>query len=61
MLCNLYHQQHTHIPIISCNGNLLSSLFIVLKETNGIFGPRIQDILFIPINVYVKASKSDIK
>jgi len=45
-------------PIISCNGNC-SSLFIILKETNGIFGPRVQEILFTPINVIVKASKSD--
>jgi len=46
-------------PIISCNGNLLSFLFIALKETNGIFGLRVQEILFTPINVIVKASKYD--
>ncbi|KYN31568.1 hypothetical protein ALC56_14066 [Trachymyrmex septentrionalis] len=45
-------------PIISCNGNLLSCLFIVLKETNDIFESRVQETLFIPINVIVKASKS---
>jgi len=47
--------------IISCNRNLLSSLFIELKETNVIFEPniRIQEILFIPINIIVKVFKSD--
>jgi len=44
-------------PIISYNGNLLSPLFIVLKEINDIFGSRVQEILFTPINVIVKASK----
>jgi len=29
---------YTIQPIISCNGNLLSPLFIVLKEINNIFG-----------------------
>ncbi|KYN11444.1 hypothetical protein ALC57_16401 [Trachymyrmex cornetzi] len=38
---------------------IIIDLFIVLKETNGIFGPRVQEILFIPINVIVKASKSE--
>jgi len=59
VLCKLYHQQYTHTPynLTSCNGNLLSSLFIVLKETN-IFGPRVQETLFTP-NVIVKASKSE--
>ncbi|KYQ56129.1 hypothetical protein ALC60_04952, partial [Trachymyrmex zeteki] len=49
---------YTIQPIISCNGNLLSPSFIVLQETNGIFGPRVKEILFTPINVIVKASKS---
>jgi len=33
---------YTIQPIISCNGNLLSSLFMILKEVNSIFGTRIQ-------------------
>lgn len=49
---------YTIQPIISCDGNLLSPLFIVLKETNGVFGPRVQETLFKPTNVIVKASKS---
>ncbi|KYN12159.1 hypothetical protein ALC57_15678 [Trachymyrmex cornetzi] len=49
---------YTIQPIISCNGNLLPPLFIVLKEANGIFGPRVQETLFTTINVIVKASKS---
>jgi len=36
----------------------LSPLFIILKKVNGIFGPRIQEILFKSINVILKASKS---
>lgn len=49
---------YTIQPIISCNGNLLSPLFIVLKEANGKFGPRVEENLFKPENVIVKASKS---
>lgn len=49
---------YTIQPIISCNGNLLSPLFIVLKEANGEFGPRVQETLFKLTNVIVKASKS---
>jgi len=50
---------YTIQSIISCNRNLLSSLFIELKETNVIFEPRIQEILFIPINIIVKVFKSE--
>ncbi|EFN84585.1 hypothetical protein EAI_12489, partial [Harpegnathos saltator] len=50
---------YTIQPIISCNGNLLSPLFIVLKEASvGKFGPRVEENLFKPENVIVKASKS---
>ncbi|KYN28720.1 hypothetical protein ALC57_01682 [Trachymyrmex cornetzi] len=55
---SLTTHSYTIQPIISCNGNLLSPLFIVLKETNGIFGPKVQETLFTPINAIVKASKS---
>jgi len=48
---------YTIQPIISCSGNLLSPLFIVLKEADGKFGPRVEENLFRPTNV-VKASKS---
>jgi len=30
-------------PTILCNGNLLSPLFIIPKEVNDIFGPRMQE------------------
>jgi len=33
--------------------------FYLLKETNGIFGLRVQEILFTPINIIVKTLKSD--
>ncbi|XP_071579285.1 uncharacterized protein, partial [Temnothorax nylanderi] len=49
---------YTIQPIISCNGKLLSPLFIVLKEVTGRFGPRVEENLFKPTNVIVKASKS---
>ncbi|XP_071581536.1 uncharacterized protein [Temnothorax nylanderi] len=49
---------YTIQPIISCNGKLLSPLFIVLKEVTGRFGPRVEENLFKPRNVIVKASKS---
>lgn len=49
---------YTIQPIISCSGNLLSPLFIVLKEADGRFGPRVEENLFRPTNVVVKASKS---
>jgi len=49
---------YTIQPIISCDGNLLSSLFIVLKEANDRFGPRVEENLFRPTNVIIKASQS---
>ena len=59
MYCAIYIINNTLIqPIISYNGNLLSPLFIILKEINSISGPRVQETLFTSINVIVKASKS---
>ncbi|XP_025160400.1 uncharacterized protein LOC112589848 [Harpegnathos saltator] len=49
---------YTIQPIISCDGKLLSPLFIVLKEIHGRFGPRVEENLFKPINVIAKTSKS---
>jgi len=37
---------------------LLSPLFIVLKEANGFFEPRIEEKLFRPTNVIIKTSQS---
>jgi len=37
---------------------LLLPLFIVLKETNDRFGPRVEENLFRPTNVIIKASQS---
>ncbi|XP_071641522.1 uncharacterized protein [Temnothorax longispinosus] len=58
----LYLYATTHLytvqPIISSNGKLLSPLFIVLKEVTGRFEPRVEENLFKPTNVIVKASKS---
>lgn len=47
---------YTIMPLISAN--LLSPLYIDLKESTGTFGPRVQETLFRPVNIYVEASKS---
>ncbi|KAL6257774.1 hypothetical protein P5V15_011359 [Pogonomyrmex californicus] len=39
-------------PIISCDGRLLSPLFI-LQKANGMFGPRVEENLFRPIMLFV--------
>ncbi|XP_067208309.1 uncharacterized protein [Linepithema humile] len=49
---------YTIQPTISCDGKLLSPLFIVLQEHSGTFGPRVQENLFRASNVIVTASKS---
>lgn len=49
---------YTIMPIISANGRLLSPLYMVLKESTGTFGPRVQETLFRPVNIYIQASKS---
>nr|XP_012217798.1 PREDICTED: uncharacterized protein LOC105669421 [Linepithema humile] len=49
---------YTIMPIISASGRLLSPLYIVLKESTGTFGPRMQETLFRPVNIYTQASKS---
>jgi len=49
---------YTIMPLISASGNLLSPLYIVLKESTGTFGPRVEETLFRPVNIYIQASKS---
>lgn len=49
---------YTIQPLISADGKLLSPLSIVLKESSGGFGPRVQETMFKPQNVYLMASKS---
>lgn len=49
---------YTIQPLISAMGQLLSPLFLVLKEPTGKFGPVVEQNLFRPPNVYVEASKS---
>ena len=49
---------YTILPTISASGQLLSPLFMVLKETTGEFGPRVEKTLFRPANVFLTASKS---
>ncbi|EZA50281.1 hypothetical protein X777_11292 [Ooceraea biroi] len=50
---------YTIMPIISADGNLLSPLYIVLKESTGTFvGPEVEKNLFRPSNMYIAASKS---
>ena len=49
---------YTIQPLISAAGELLSPLFLVLKEASGTFGPAVEGNLFRPDNIYVEASKS---
>lgn len=49
---------YTIQPTISGDGRLLSPLFIVLKESTGEFGPRVQEAMFRENNIFVLASKS---
>ncbi|XP_044594057.1 uncharacterized protein LOC123271728 [Cotesia glomerata] len=49
---------YTVQPTVSADGNLLSPLFLVLKEPSGKFGPIVETTLFRPHNVYIEASKS---
>lgn len=49
---------YTIQPLISATGQLLSPLFIVLKEASGQFGPIVEASLFRAENVHVEASKS---
>lgn len=49
---------YTIMPTISASGRLLSPVYIVLKEPTGAFGPRVQETMFRPQNIYIDASKS---
>lgn len=49
---------YTIQPLISATGQLLSPLFLVLKEPGGTFGPTVQKNLFKADNVHVEASTS---
>lgn len=49
---------YTIQPIISASGQLLSPLFIVLHEPTGKLGPRVQEHMFRPENVYISVSRS---
>ena len=49
---------YTIQPTISAEGQLMSPLFIVLKEAHGQFGPKVMKTLFKPENIYVEASAS---
>ncbi|CAK9816662.1 hypothetical protein ANTQUA_LOCUS9052 [Anthophora quadrimaculata] len=49
---------YTIQPTISADGQLLSPLFVVLKETSGQLGPRVQSRMFTAPNVVIGASTS---
>ncbi|XP_076670748.1 uncharacterized protein LOC143370037 [Andrena cerasifolii] len=49
---------HSYTILPRCPSQLLSPLFMVLKETTGEFGPRVEKTLFRPANVFLTASKS---
>ncbi|XP_070518649.1 uncharacterized protein [Cardiocondyla obscurior] len=50
---------YTIMLIISASGSLLSPLYLVLKESTGTFGPRMEESLFRSVNIYIQASKSE--
>lgn len=56
-LSSLTHS-YTIMPIISASGQLISPLYVVLKEPSGTFGPRVQETLLKLPNIYIAASKS---
>jgi len=49
---------YTIMSTISASGQLLSLLYLILKKTSGSFGPRVEEALFRPANVFIAASKS---
>lgn len=49
---------YTIMPMISANGELISPLYIVLKESTGNFGPNVKKTLLQLPNIYIAASKS---
>jgi len=49
---------YTIMPTMSADGDLLSPLLIVLKENNGVFGPRVKESLFSHENIEVTCTKS---
>lgn len=51
---------YTVLPIIDANGKLYSPLFVVMKETNGVFGPLVQESLFKADNIHAIAARSSI-
>lgn len=57
---SVYSMTHSYTiqPIISASGVLVSPLLIVMQETDGKFGPRVEKNLFKAENVLVYASKS---
>jgi hypothetical protein len=49
---------YTILPAVSADGQLLSPLFIVLKESTGTLGSRVRTNLFQAKNLYISATKS---
>ncbi|XP_076288088.1 uncharacterized protein LOC143212802 [Lasioglossum baleicum] len=49
---------YTIQPTISADGQLLSTLYIVLKEVKGQLGPRVRRSVFTAPNVHIEASTS---
>ena len=46
------------MPTVSADGELISSLYIVLQETNGNFGPQVEKDFVRPSNLKILCSKS---
>lgn len=50
--------QPVKTPTVSADGVLLSPLLMVLQEKGGHFGPIVEQTVFRPNNIHLKASKS---
>jgi len=48
---------YTIMPTISANRQLLLALYLVVKETSGSFGLRVEETLFRPANVFYRSIK----
>ena len=55
---SLITHSYTILLTVSTCDQLLSPLFMVLKQTSGEFGPRVAEHLLTPANVFLTASKS---
>ena len=54
---NATTHSYTIQPTVSASGELIGPLLIVLQETDGVFGPLVQESMFKPDNLLILASR----